>query len=165
MTAITRRPVRDADRAFLLQLYAETRADLAALPLPDPALRQMLEMQFDAQAQAHAQGFPGHTWEILMLAGAEVGQIRVARPLHEIRAIDLSLLETARGQGSGSHVLRALQAEAEAAGLPLRLSVEHGNPRARALYERLGFLPEGDRGTHLAMVWSPPGGAGGFRKT
>lgn len=149
------RPVRDADRAFLLHLYTETREDLAALPLPPPALTQMLELQFDAQAQSYARGYPDNRWDIIQLQGTPVGQFRVLRAPGEIRVIDLSLVAGVRGQGIGSHLLHSLLQEARTAALPLRLSVEHANIRARALYQRLGFVPGADLGVHLAMEWSP----------
>jgi GNAT superfamily N-acetyltransferase len=149
------RPVRDTDRAFLLALYTETREDLAALPLPPAALTQMLEMQFDAQGQSYARAFPGHDWDIILHQDRPAGQIRVLRGTDEIRTIDLSLLIGIRGQGIGSVLLRNLQHEARTADLPLRLSVEHENVRARVLYERLGFVPSEDLGAHLEMLWSP----------
>ncbi|MDD9729162.1 GNAT family N-acetyltransferase [Mameliella sp. AT18] len=152
------RPVRDADRAFLLALYAETREDLAALPLPPEAQTQMLEMQFDAQGQSYARAFPGHDWDIILHQDRPVGQIRVLRGTDEIRTIDLSLLIDFRGQGIGSDLLRNLQQEARTADLPLRLSVEHGNARARVLYDRLGFVPVDDLGAHLEMRWTPQTG-------
>ncbi|WP_167647897.1 GNAT family N-acetyltransferase [Mameliella alba] len=152
------RPVRDADRAFLLALYAETREDLAALPLPPAALTQMLEMQFDAQGQSYARAFPGHDWDIILHQDRPVGQIRVLRGTDEIRTIDLSLLSDFRGQGIGRVLLRNLQQEARTADLPLRLSVEHGNARARVFYDRLGFVPVDDLGAHLEMRWTPQTG-------
>ncbi|WP_305968675.1 MULTISPECIES: GNAT family N-acetyltransferase [unclassified Mameliella] len=147
------RPVREADRAFLISLYRETRDDLAALPLPPAALTQMLVMQFDAQAQSYERGFPGHHWDIILHRDTPVGQIRVLRGTDEFVAIDLSLLAASRGRGIGSHLLRNLQQEARTAGLPLKLSVEHRNTRARALYDRLGFVAVKDLGAHLAMCW------------
>lgn len=48
-----------------------------------------------------------------------------------------------RGRGLGTRLLTELIEQAQLRGLPgLSLSVETGNP-ARALYERLGFMPAG----------------------
>ncbi len=49
--------------------------------------------------------------------------------------------ENARGQGVGTELLRAICAEGDRRGYAeLRLDVINTNPRARALYERLGFV-------------------------
>lgn len=146
------RPVRDADRAFLLRLYTGGRGDLAALPLPEPARRQMIEMQFEAQAQGYARQFPRASHDIVVLDGCALGQIRVDRSGAVVQAIDLSLLPEARGQGIGTRLLTGLQEEASVTGRVLRLSVLHGNPAER-LYRRLGFTARGDTGTHLEMQW------------
>jgi ribosomal protein S18 acetylase RimI-like enzyme len=50
----------------------------------------------------------------------------------------------ARGQGVGSALLEAICAEAQARGyIAVRLDVIDSNWRAKALYERMGFLPVG----------------------
>lgn len=51
---------------------------------------------------------------------------------------------TARGQGVGTALLDAVLAHAKALGsTEVRLDVIDSNPRARALYERVGFIPCG----------------------
>jgi ribosomal protein S18 acetylase RimI-like enzyme len=57
-------------------------------------------------------------------------------------------------RGIGTHLLREAQAAASAKGLPLRLQVLRVNP-ARALYERLGFVTNGETETHHLMEWTP----------
>ncbi len=53
--------------------------------------------------------------------------------------------EAARGGGIGARLLDAIKAEAEARGLAkVRLDVIDSNPRARALYERQGFVADGE---------------------
>ena len=48
----------------------------------------------------------------------------------------------------------SLQAEAAAAGKPLRIHVEHNNP-ARGLDDRLGFQHVDTNGVYHLMEWSP----------
>jgi hypothetical protein len=55
-------------------------------------------------------------------------------------------------RGIGTTLLHGLQAEAAAAGQPLRIHVERFNPALR-LYERLGFRQIDDRGVYLFMEW------------
>jgi len=40
-------------------------------------------------------------------------------------------------------------------GLPLELSVEHDNPRARTLYEHLSFLKIGEDANEARFRWQP----------
>lgn len=64
---------------------------------------------------------------------------------------ELYVEESARGRGLGTEALRvAEQACAEAGIHALLLEVEHVNPRARALYERSGYVAH-DR--HLMTKW------------
>ena len=56
-----------------------------------------------------------------------------------------------RGRGIGSALIAGLLAEARARGLrQVRLEVTDANPRARALYERQGFVPVARRDAGLA---------------
>lgn len=57
-------------------------------------------------------------------------------------------------RGIGTHLLRETQASATTKRLPLRLQVLRVNP-ARALYERLGFVANGETETHHLMEWTP----------
>jgi ribosomal protein S18 acetylase RimI-like enzyme len=67
-----------------------------------------------------------------------------------LHILDIALLPAWRGRGLGT---RCLQALAEAAGQrPLSIHVEIHNP-ARRLYERLGFVAEGEPlGLYQAMA-------------
>ncbi len=54
----------------------------------------------------------------------------------------ICVADTARGQGVGTALLDAICAEGRKRGYPsVRLDVIDVNPRARALYERQGFIP------------------------
>lgn len=65
----------------------------------------------------------------------------------------IAVAETARGQGVGSALVAALLAEARQRGhAVIRLDVVPENPRARALYERLGFVATGGGQSRIAAV-------------
>jgi ribosomal protein S18 acetylase RimI-like enzyme len=68
----------------------------------------------------------------------------------------LQILPAYQGRGLGSDVVSRLVAEAHVAGLPVELGVEHDNPRARALYERLGFIATGHDDDETRMRLDPP---------
>ncbi len=57
----------------------------------------------------------------------------------------LAVWEPYRGEGLGSRLLLAQAAHAHAAGKPAGLLVDKDNPKAEALYRRLGFMPAGER--------------------
>lgn len=65
-----------------------------------------------------------------------------------------------QGRGIGTSIIRNLQAEAAEADTELDLGVELDNPRARELYERLGFTAIGQDDTELVMRWTPGPGPG-----
>jgi ribosomal protein S18 acetylase RimI-like enzyme len=66
------------------------------------------------------------------------------------------LLPARRGSGVGTALLRKLIQEGTAAGVPVCLSVEQDNPRAMALYRRLGFRPVGGNQMRVRMEYRSP---------
>lgn len=69
----------------------------------------------------------------------------------ELQMDGICVAETARGQGIGTILLDAIEAEARRAGdKSIRLDVIDTNPKARALYERRGFREVKTR--HLGII-------------
>ena len=137
------RPATADDRAFLRELYATSRADLALLP------PELVALQFSAQDAQYRRA--DASFEMIVVDGVDAGRISVQRTATETRLMDITLAPAFRGRGIGSELVRALQAE----GRPVTLHVEAFNP-ARALYERLGFTVVQDQhGAYLSMVWTP----------
>lgn len=61
---------------------------------------------------------------------------------------NLHVATTARGHGIGTALVRAVESHARVAGaIALSVGVADDNPRARALYERLGYAGTGIRST------------------
>ena len=152
------RLVSPADDAFLFELYASTRPDIALLGLGDAQRDVLLRGQWLAQRHGYLARYPHGEHQLVLLDGRPVGRLWVAREPGELRLVDLSLLPAHRGAGVGTELLRALQREATEAGKPLRLSVARDNP-ARRLYARLGFTPvagaEKSEEFYLALEWRP----------
>jgi ribosomal protein S18 acetylase RimI-like enzyme len=152
------RPVSPADDAFLFELYASTRSDIASLGLPGAQREMLLRIQWMAQRGSYQARYPRGEHQVVLVAGIPVGRLWVAREPEELRLVDVSLLPAHRGAGLGTKLLRALQREATETGKPLRLSVTRDNP-ARRLYERLGFTPgagaESGAELYLALEWRP----------
>jgi len=154
--AIEFRPVRENDEALLLRIYAGTReAERGAAVWTDEEWKEFVRMQFEAQRRHYSTHFPSAAHSIVLHHGEPVGRIWVHRPSEEIRLLDIAILPEYRRRGIGTHLIRKLQDEARAAGLPLHHSVELDNPRARRLYERLGFVAVQTHGMHTLMEWNP----------
>lgn len=154
------RPATPADRELLTAVYASTRTDELAAVAWSPAEREaFVLMQFDAQDRHYRSHFPHADYDVVVVDGRPAGRFYVDRGPGELRVLDVALLPMARGRGIGTRLLRDLLAEADAAGVPVRLHVETFNP-ARRLYERLGFTAAGQSGVHVLMerpcATSPP---------
>jgi RimJ/RimL family protein N-acetyltransferase len=94
---------------------------------------------------------PDSTTSVVTAYGADVGRLRVVRSDGLVELAGLQLLPAHQGRGLGTRVVRDLMAEAADSGRAFGLSVEKDNPRARALYERLGLVVVGEEGDELVM--------------
>jgi ribosomal protein S18 acetylase RimI-like enzyme len=149
------RPVEDADRAFLVELYRSTREEeLAQVDWDAATKRAFIEHQFAAQDAAYRGNYPGATLDVIEVDGARAGRLYVHRGPGDIRIMDIGLAPPFRGRGIGTKLLRELMAEADASGRKLSIHVEVNNP-ARALYDRLGFRPAGEHGVYVLMERAP----------
>ena len=149
------RPAVPDDTDFLLRLYRSTREpELAALPWTEAQKAAFCTMQFAAQVAGYGHSFPQAEQAIVVAPGGEpAGRLISARQDDALLLVDISLLPAYRGRGWGTLLIRALQDEAAALGLAVRLSVERHNP-ALNLYQRLGFAIIGVDTIRLRMSWS-----------
>lgn len=150
------RPVGDADHAFLSDLYASTRDDLAAMAADPAFVAQLIAMQQQMQVQGYRVAFPQAEYLIVERDGQPIGRLVSETSAERLHVVDLAFVPHARAQGNGSTVLRALQAAAAASGLPLTLSVTHANAGAARLYARLGFETVASDQVQQRMRWSAP---------
>ncbi|WP_446666669.1 GNAT family N-acetyltransferase [Flexivirga sp. B27] len=103
--------------------------------------------------------------EVIEIDGAAVGRLRTARDtgtvdgeeLPRVTLSGLQLRPAVQDRGVGTSIIRTLQDEVSAAGGVLDLGVEHTNPNARRLYERLGFVAVGTNDDEVEMRWTPGG--------
>ena len=149
------RPVADADRAFLVDLYASTREEeLAQVAWDDGQKRAFVEQQFGAQDAHYRANYPGATLDVIEVDGEPAGRLYVHRGPSDIRIMDIALAPAFRGRGIGTSLLRSLIEEADASSRKLSIHVEMNNP-ARSLYDRLGFDPAGEHGVYVLMERPP----------
>ncbi len=152
------RPAADDDLPFLLRVYAGTRAEeLAGADWPAEQKEAFVRQQFEAQHAWYRENYSGASWDVVEVDGVPAGRLYVARWPDEVRIVDISLLPEHRGKGHGAALLRAVFADADAAGKPVSIHVERFNPALR-LYARLGFALREDKGVYL-LLERPAGGA------
>jgi GNAT superfamily N-acetyltransferase len=90
-------------------------------------------------------------WSVMVLDGTCVveidgepaGRLRVTREPGVIELAGIQLLPRYQSRGVGTMLITRLIDEARGTGARLELRAEPDNPRARALYERLGFESAG----------------------
>jgi ribosomal protein S18 acetylase RimI-like enzyme len=129
-------------------------------------------MQFESQLGQYRSAAPDAVDWILELdlngQLEPVGRCYLQQAPVGHRLLDLAIRSRWRRHGLGSMVLARLCAEAERAGVPLRLSVWQANQDALRLYLRHGFVSDEDEpgndgdvsGTtgYLQLRWSAEGG-------
>jgi GNAT superfamily N-acetyltransferase len=123
-------PVAEADFEPLLALRTDVmRAHLERVGRYTPERsRQMFRKHFDEAGT-----------RLILKNGVRVGCVGFRRHGDEIRIDSFYLERRLHGSGLGTKILKALLAEADATGLPVRLQVLNGSPADR-LYLRHGFV-------------------------
>jgi GNAT superfamily N-acetyltransferase len=150
-SALSERPVSPDDGDFPFRVYGASRAEeMAAWGWPPAQQESFLRMQFRARAQSYAAAYPDAAYSVLLYDGAAAGTAVVWRGGSEFRLVDIALLPEFRNRGLGTFWISRLIREAEAATVPLRLHVFHGN-RAAELYRRLGFVAKSNGGMYVEM--------------
>jgi len=76
---------------------------------------------------------------IIEVDGRDAGGLWLESSPDVIYVADLQVVPELQGRGIGTSVLQGLIAEGSTRGIPVELAVLQVNPRARRLYERLGF--------------------------
>jgi len=150
---LTLRPATADDRPFLLQLFASSRPVFSQMGLPEALAAHLAEQQFQLQQASYRQQALGAEVFIVLLHNTPAGQLTVNHSSHDIRLMDLSIVQQHQGQGYGTALIKALQALAGKQQLPLKLSVDHANQRALALYLKLGFGITQQQDFHYCMCW------------
>jgi len=148
------RPERAADEDFRYRLFCDTRPPEFAL-LEPAAFQQITTQQFHAQTLAHLAQFPQARFDIIELLAEPIGRMVVDRPGPLLHIVDQAIVPQWRGRGVGTALVRALTAEAQAAGVPVRIEgAADGDPSLR-LYRRLGFVPVATAARHARLEWRP----------
>ncbi|MDR3517967.1 MAG: N-acetyltransferase [Azospirillaceae bacterium] len=151
------RRCRPADFPFLQRLYRHSRADeLAGTGWSEQDKKRFCEQQFAAQHSDFVHRYPHGDFLLLQRGREPVGRFYVdlSGPVRHV--IELTLHPAHRNRGLGTAILGEVQRRAALAGCAMTLSVAFDNPRAEALYRRLGFVETTVAPTRRQMVWTPP---------
>ncbi len=147
---LTIRPATLDDVDFLTDTPIEATRDQGRFP-PEVDLvayragfREWTEEQLRGEV-------PDSTTSVVTAYGVDVGRLRVVRTDSLVELAGLQLLPAHQSRGIGTRVVRDLMDEATSSGRAFGLSVEQDNPRARALYERLGLVVVGQDGAEYVM--------------
>jgi ribosomal protein S18 acetylase RimI-like enzyme len=149
------RPATDDDIDFLTEVAVSTVKGQGRWPAEEDEAEYRIG--YAEWTREHIMGAePSSSLSVLEVNGVRVGRLRVVRPGNLVEIAGIHVMPTSQGQGIGTQVIRGLIAEAGAARLPLELGVETDNPRARALYDRLGLRPVTRDGDETRMRLDPP---------
>jgi ribosomal protein S18 acetylase RimI-like enzyme len=145
----------EADIPFLMRLYTSTREEeLKPIPWSKEQKQAFLASQFQAQRHHYYKFIPDCAFDVIERAGAPVGRLYLEARQTQLHIVDIALMPQSRGQGLGTAIMQALQAQAAAQGKGVGIFVEKFNPALR-LYRRLGFAEIGAREVYLEMEWRP----------
>jgi RimJ/RimL family protein N-acetyltransferase len=147
---VTIRPATADDAEFLTDTAIAATQDQGRFPA-DLDLAEYRAGFLDWTREQLGPGIPGSTTSVVTAYGADVGRLRVVRTPDLVELAGLQLLPAHQGKGIGTRLVRDLMAEAASSGRRFGLSVEKDNPRARALYERLGLTVLGEDGDEWVM--------------
>ena len=155
----TLRRATEADVEFLTEVVVTATKHLGRWPADMSAADEAAwrEGFADWTREQVRDEVAGSTTSVVEVDGVPVGRHRVVREDDRVELAGIQLLPEHQGRGLGAAVVRDVVEEAERRGVPALLSVEKDNPRARALYERHGFVLVGEDDREHHLVRNPGG--------
>lgn len=157
---LTLRPALAADLPFLRDLYRSFRAEeLALVPWTAAQKAQFLDDQFRLQHADWTVRYAGADFLVVdrPVARLPLGRLYLDRRGPVWRIIDIGLAPQSRSRGLGRILIEWICSSAADAGAQgVGLAVLATNPRAEALYRRLGFKGAANPGDmRRELVWTP----------
>lgn len=140
---VTTRAATEADVVFLTEVVIEATLDQGRLP--DDFDEVDFRAGFGAWTSEQVSGDgSGSSISVVQVDGKDAGRLRVVRRDRLVEIAGLQLLPQHQSHGVGREIVAVVIAQARADGLPVELGVEKDNPRARAFWERCGFVYVGE---------------------
>jgi len=103
----------------------------------------------------HERNFAIYDYRVIRFRSVDCGIITLDLTDECLKLNQIFIAPAHQGQGVGERCMSILFDEARRLGVPIRLRVMKVNPRARALYARLGFAIVDETETHTIMQWRP----------
>lgn len=120
------RPATDADKEFLFDLHRQAMRD---------CVERLWGWDDIVQRRLFDERFASRPFQVIQANGEDIGVLQLQDRPEEVVLDLIELLPAWQGKGVGTAVIRSLFAQGKAVSLRVLTS----NPRAAALYERLGF--------------------------
>lgn len=150
------RPAVPQDKQFLYELTYSVLSEQLYAHTWDPRIRDhLLDLQITAKLGSYSVIHPHADHAIIMLDEQTVGRMIIDRSGEFYHLVDISIAPKHRSAGIGTRLVLALCMEAEMVHKNVRLYVSITNPRAQALYNRLGFHVIEDFATDILMEKAP----------
>ena len=131
---VTLRPATAQDREFLYALHCAT-------------MRHVIEQTWgwdEAWQRAEFEKrFEAYAVSVIVAGSQPAGGLWLEQRPDSLYIHDVGVTPSQQGRGIGTAVVGLVIEQGARLGLPIALSVLPANPRARALYERLGFTVTG----------------------
>jgi ribosomal protein S18 acetylase RimI-like enzyme len=140
------RPATAADTPFLRRLHHRVYRDVVT--------RQFGSWDESAQDGWFEKGLGEAEFSVIEENGEPIGALALKDSSDRIELVELQILPEHQSRGLGSALLRGQIERAQTSGRLITLRVLLEN-RARALYERHGFVVSGRTDTHYLMEWEP----------
>lgn len=156
--AITLRPATQQDEDFLYNLYKLSRVDEFSMTgIGELQFEMLMRMQYAARKMTYENNYPVSGHNIVIVDGAEAGQIWVFSDATQYRLIDIAIAGAFQNQGVGSSLMKSLIAQTIQAEIPLRCSVATNNPGSLRFHQRLGFRIVSSNEAYYQMEYAPDG--------
>lgn len=157
MPSVYVRAAAPDDVSFLTDVVVVTTR--AQGRLPEDFDEEEFRAGFTEWTSEQVQGLvEGSETYVVEIDGERAGRLRLVQTPDHAELAGIQLLPPHQGRGIGTYLVEQFVVEAHRAGMVPRVSVEKDNPRARALYERLGFVPVGETERDDVLEWrSAPG--------
>lgn len=150
---LTARPATAADAVIMATLFNSSRSHFYQLGLPSAAVDLLLQQQYQLQQTSYYTHFPQACDYVFSHQGQVIGKLTLDMNSQAMHIVDLIFFPEHRGQGFGSGVLTALKQVAMAQPVPINLSVDSQNIRAKTLYLKHGFFTVSATASHEVMQW------------
>ncbi|HEV7395852.1 MAG TPA: GNAT family N-acetyltransferase [Pyrinomonadaceae bacterium] len=153
---ISLRNVTSEDEAFLLAVYASTRAaELAQVPWTDEQREAFLRMQFQAQHSHYRERYPDADYKVIMRDDEPVGRLYLLREPDKMRILDITVLPAFGNCGIGAGLIQDVLDEGARTNRKVHIYVENFNP-SLAFFQKRNFSVLEEDGFNLLLEWNPP---------